>query len=63
MRGPGVSVGIAGVGSVLGQTEEQEIGSHGQRVSERDVARDMEEWIVGAVDEGCEADGFEFGGA
>ena len=60
MRGPGVAVGVLGVGSVCGQRlgEEQQIGGLGQGVGDGDVATDVEQGLIRDIQEGCETDGF-----
>ena len=62
MRRPGVTVGVCGVGSIFGEGfgQEQKIGGHGQRIAKRNAASDVEQWLIRAVDGGCQANGFEF---
>ena len=61
MRGPGVAVGVLGVGGVHdeGLGEEQQVGGLGQSVGDGDVAADVEQRLIREVQEGCEADGFQ----
>jgi hypothetical protein len=62
MCSPGVSISVSGTSGIfsvrLGQ--EQKIGSHGQRIAERNAASDMKQRLIRTVDRGCQADGFEF---
>jgi hypothetical protein len=65
MRGPGVAVGVLGVGGVHdeGLGEEQQVGGLGQSVGDGDVAADVEQRLIREVQEGCEAGGFRSEGA
>ena len=58
-----MAVGVFGVSRIFSERlgEKQEIGRHGQRIAERDVASDVEERVIRAVDGWCLADCFELG--
>ncbi|MNI63375.1 hypothetical protein D3C73_1187400 [compost metagenome] len=57
-----MTVGISGISGIFseGFGQEQKIGSHGQRIAERNAASDMKQRLIRAVDGRCQADGFEF---
>jgi len=61
MRGPGVAVGVLGVGGIdsQGLGEVEQVGGLGQGVGDRNVATDVEQWLVREKQEGREANGFQ----
>ncbi|MNR37284.1 hypothetical protein D3C85_1552900 [compost metagenome] len=57
-----MAVSVFRVGGIHGKCfgEEQQVGSLGQSISNGNATTDMEQRLVRAVDEGREADGFQF---